>query len=164
MSNEAGQSMAQYMLKLMLSQGNEAARNAVVKSALDGDADARAALKDILAESDSRSLSVPTELRYYRSQLIKDQVGPLRKRRSNHIMRDIAIMLTVAEVSLVYGLDPTGRSPRRRSGAEVVSQALTILHRPMGRKAVEHIWGSLRGAWPWWAPQDKAKEIRRLPS
>lgn len=150
MSDDAGQEFTRIIYEKMIRwpQG----RMALVKAALSGDAIAHDLLKAVLLECDSRRVEPPPELIFYRMHVVD---GGSAKRpgakKEKRILRDVCIMATVADMARAFpDMDVTGRSARRRSVCEKVSQALTILGRPISAKGVERIWENRPGAWPVW--------------
>ena len=94
---------------------------------------------------------MPLELREYDLWLTKH--GERRRQRSgrkkkSYILRDLCIAMTVAAVIDRCGLDPTGRSPRRRSACSIVAEALAAAHMAVGYEAVKKIWERYRQAMP----------------
>ena len=74
--------------------------------------------------------------------------APPGPRKKDKILRNVFICLTVAAVVDRFELEPTGRSPRRRSACKIVSEALADIGRGMGRRAVETIWETYGAAMP----------------
>ena len=56
--------------------------------------------------------------------------------------------MTVAAVIDRYGLDPTGRSPRRKSACAIVAEALDAAHMALDYETVKTIWRHYRRAMP----------------
>jgi hypothetical protein len=132
-----------------------------------GEEDAQIILRTEILERRSRDLPMPAEFVGYEMELIRGtivpQSGPGRDKR-NFLLRDVSIAATVAAVCDRYGLRPTGRSARRRSGCAIVSQALAIIGHAVGVEAVEVAWNRYKRAMPRGCGWTFALEDKALPS
>jgi hypothetical protein len=116
-----------------------------------GDTDADAVLRTAIIEARSRRTELPTELENYDMEVLANQIGgesPHVVRKKKKLTRHMFIALTVAAVIDRFGLDPTGRSPRRRSASSIVAAALEEIGQKVGYKTVEKIWGKYQGCMP----------------
>jgi hypothetical protein len=107
-----------------------------------GEGDAQAILQTAILELKSRREPLPAEFDGYVMELIRGMVPksvPGWDRR-NTFLRDVSIAATVASVCDRFGLRPTGRSARKRSGCAIVAQALAVIDKAMSYKEVETIW------------------------
>src|SRR5262249_47578025 len=101
-------------------------RMAIIHLARAGDDSADAGIRDVILEIRGRGESLPFDLDNYAIELVHGGMrhgwsGPKRK---NELLRNISIALVVAAVCDRFGLQPTGRSVRRRSGCAIVAEAL----------------------------------------
>jgi hypothetical protein len=156
MSGEAGQALARFTIKQFMSL-SPIGLICVMRAARDGDQDCREVLRHLLVEYKSCGIPLPPELQGYDAELTAFGPGDARRgtKRARQMLRDICIMIVVADVMKEFGLPATGRSVRKRSACEVVSEALSRLGRPIGIRGVEKIWDRLRGAWPIWVKPEE---------
>ena len=134
-------------------------RMRIVAGAKAGDADYVALLKGVLLEAKSarRMDQLPTEIIDYDMWITAH--GEQRMRRSekrDYVIRDICVSLVVAALDDKFGIRPTGHSARRRSGCEIVGEALFEggaatagkRHRKKSYETVKKIWGKYKNAMP----------------
>jgi hypothetical protein len=69
--------------------------------------------------------------------------------------------MVVADIRIHFGIDPTGRSARRRSGCEIVGEALQGVRMKRGTAAVVKVWERYGHAMPWY-PGDLGESGRKL--
>jgi hypothetical protein len=117
-------------------------RMSIIHLARAGDDDADAVIRDLILEIRGRGESLPFDLDNYAMELVHGDMRPRWSgpKKKNEFLRNIFIALMVAAICDRFGLTPTGRSARRRSGCAVVGQALEVIGRRMSAKAVEAIW------------------------
>jgi hypothetical protein len=163
---EAGESRAfvsRFLRTLLLTVDGRLELLALARA---GDGDAQGVLRDAILELKSRREPLPAEFDGYEMELIRGmvpQTGPGPDKR-NELLRNICIAATVAAVCDRYGLRPTGRSARRRSGCAIVAQALGVIGKAISAKAVEAIWMRYRSAMPTAPGWTFALEDKALPS
>jgi hypothetical protein len=119
-------------------------RTSLLTFARAGEGYSQAIVAEAIAESRSRGVAPPAEFVGYEIELIQGKTpqpvsGPGPDKR-NDILRDISIAVTVAAVCDRYGLRPTGRSARKRSGCATVASALGVIDKRMSTDAIERIW------------------------
>src|SRR5262245_61562719 len=128
-------------LRLMLSTVD--GRLTLLDLARVGEEDAQTILRTTILELESRREPLPAEFEGYKMELIGGRVPPLMPGdgpdKRDRLPRDIAITVTVAAVCDRFGLKPTGRSVRKRSGSSIVAEALGVIDRRMEPKAIEAI-------------------------
>jgi hypothetical protein len=131
-----------------------------------GDGDAQAVLGDAIVELTSRRAPLPAEFDGYLMELAVGKVprAPRGRDKRDNFLHDVCIAATVAATCDRYGLRPTGRSARRRSGCAVVAQALGVISMQIGVKAVERAWTKYRSAMPPKRDWTFALENKALPS
>lgn len=117
-------------------------RKGVVVLARTGNIGAQEVLRVAISESDSRELAMPMEFKEYRNEVFAGiryakTTGP---RKQDNIVRDLCIMLLVADLRRLFGIKPTTRSQRRRSGCAIVAEALGEAGKRKGEEAVRTIW------------------------
>jgi hypothetical protein len=119
-----------------------AGRFGVIELARTGNTDAQEVLRRTISEIDSRGLTMPDELKTYRNEVFagtRYSKNTGRKKQDN-IVRDLCIMLVVADLRKLFGIKPTLRSRRRRSGCAIVAEALDEAKMQRGEEAVRSIW------------------------
>jgi hypothetical protein len=117
-------------------------RMGVIELARTGNTDAQEVLREVMIEIDSQNLPMHLELKAYRNEVfagIHHNKKPGPKQQDN-IVRDICVMLLVADLRKLFGVKPTLRSRRRRSGCAIVAEALGEANKQKGEEAVRSIW------------------------
>jgi hypothetical protein len=116
----------------------------IIAAAKAGDADAIEVLRALLLESKAIRADMPSDLIEYDMHITRhgerrsSRPGPKKK---SYLLRDLCITQTVAAVIDRYRLDPTGRSPRRKSACAIVVEALRLeAGLNMDYDAVRKIW------------------------
>jgi hypothetical protein len=123
----------------------------LVEMAVAGEEDADAILREAILECQSWHRPMPDELIEYNRKLVAGMVPPpgwSGPKKKNELMRNISICVVVAAVCDRFGIKPTGRSARRRSGCATVAEALEVIGQRRGAKAVEAIWRTYGRAMP----------------
>jgi hypothetical protein len=130
-----------------------AGRLEVIALARDGVEEAEAVLRNLLLELRSRRMEVPVELAAHEMEIVHGGIGHGRQgeKKAKRLLRDIVIVMVVEGIRRVFGIDPTGRSPRWRSGCEICAEALGVVGINVGRKNVERVWAKY-GANAAWLP------------
>jgi hypothetical protein len=126
----------------------------VILLARTGDADAIAVLRDVIMEMRSRRVPLPLELENFELERLHGAMGhaPPGSKRKNKVLRDLCIVMIVAEVADRFGLELTGRSARHRSACSIVAEALGEAGINMAPKRVEAICERYSGVMPTAAP------------
>jgi hypothetical protein len=145
MSPDASHAVFRHILQLALQY--TPLRMHIIEAAKGGDADAIKVLRALLLECKATRTDMPTDLIEYDMHVTaygephrqrrgrkKHRQQPGRKKRS-YLLRDLCINMTVAAVVDRCRLDPTGRSPRRKSACAIVAEAVG-----MDYEAVRKIW------------------------
>jgi hypothetical protein len=149
LSAEAAHALArQHLKKRALQHPNHMAQ--IIEKARAGNRDAIEAMKELANEHIARNERMLAPLAHFQMQL---NMGLIRSRRArdktSNSLRNIAIASMVSELSAKFGLDPTGRSPRRFSACSVIAIALKSELQPgifkPGEEAIETIWND----WKW---------------
>jgi hypothetical protein len=151
LSPDASQGFVRDMLRRIACLGDPRMRMQVIASARAGDPDAIEVLRAQLLEYKSQGIGLPTELAAYDMDVTAGNVRPQPgsgPKKKNKLVRNICICMTVAAVTDRFGIDPTGRSPHRKSACEIVGEALADARMSLGRKAVEKIWETYGHAMP----------------
>jgi hypothetical protein len=99
------------------------------------------ALRELIIEFSDRREPLPTYLSAYSMDVARGGFRrPRGRKKSDHVLRDIAITMMVAAVIERFGLDATGRSPRRCSASSIVAEALGEANIARSYQAVAAIW------------------------
>ena len=117
-------------------------RMSAVVLAQAGNIDAQEALRTAISEIDSRDLAMPVEFKAYRNEVfagVRYAKTPGPKKQDN-IVRDLCIMLLVADLRKLFGIKPLARSRRRRSGCSIVAEAMGRAGKQKNEEAVRTIW------------------------
>jgi hypothetical protein len=149
LSADASQAFFRHMVRTALQF--TPTRMQIIAAAKAGDLDAIEMLRVLLLEYKAIRADMPSDLIEYEMWGLRfgepHRHRPGRKKKS-YILRDLCIARTVAAVIDRYGLDPTGRSPRRRSACAIVAEALAAAHMALGYEAVKTIWERYGQAMP----------------
>jgi hypothetical protein len=111
--------------------------------AREGEAMAQEIIGSTIAGLRSRGVDIPGEFIGYEMEVLTGRIPQVSTRgpdKRDFFLRDISIAATVAAVCDRYGLKPTGRPARGRSGCAIVGEALIVTGRGYSAKAVEAIW------------------------
>lgn len=150
LSKEAGVAFMRHMFWQMTDSVR--GRMMLITLARNGDVDAIGVLRELRIQYKSSGRTMPLEVANYDLDCTVHGGDPHlapRPKKQHKIMRDVCIMLVVAELIDRYPeLPATRRSPRHRSACSITAEALMLLGRGMGEKAVERIWIRLTGARP----------------
>jgi len=100
------------------------------------------ALRQLIIDYIERGQPMPISFAAYTETLVHSPRRELRgKKKSDYVLRDLAISSLVWNLCDTFNLKPTGRSTRRRSACSIVAQALgEEAHINMSAKRVEAIW------------------------
>lgn len=172
------------LLGSKLCLGNMVGRKALVASAMAGDQDVIAVLKQIVLEAKSRRMFDQLPIEIVQFSMWCDEGGleqlDLRSERDSklHVSKSIAICMSVAAIVDRYGLRPTGSSHRHLSACQVEAKALKRAQL-YGRifqarakqgeehKNIERLWAKFGRAMPTvpgWARDFEPWNVKALPS
>src|SRR5262249_17746151 len=155
LSHAAGHAFMRRMLRAMATFSIET-RMDVIAMARDGIEEAKDVLRNLLLELRSRRMEVPLELEAYEMEILHGEMGHRHRsqgeKEAKRKSRDIIIIITVEGIRKVFRINPTGRSPRWRSGCDICAEALGVVGISMSAKNVERVWSKYGRNAAWLPP------------